>query len=200
MRADPKQLAIYIGAIAVPVVLIGALLSQLAHSDKVPALPDVEQVQAASAIQPESTIASEAPAAPRVEVKAADAGTAQPVATPKSNAKEIAASKPDSKKAGGQVKAAHPKAKVAKLNNKGAGAGVSAEQFTEAYISIICKEGTQMFVDGSEKGKVATTGLTVTVSPGKHKIIVTSKSGGLYTQNIELEPGKTVRIKPNFCD
>lgn len=200
MRADPKQLALYIGAIAVPVVLIGVLLSQLAHSDKVPALPDVEQVQAASAIQPESTIVLEVPVAPRAEVKAADAGTAQPVATPKSKVKEIVASKPGSKKVVDQIKTAQPKAKVAKLVHKGAGAGISAEQFTEAYISIICKEGAQMFVDGSEKGKVTTTGLTVPVSPGKHKIIVTSKSGGLYTQNIELVPGKTLSIKPNFCD
>jgi len=57
-----------------------------------------------------------------------------------------------------------------------------------------------MFVDGAEKGKVVSTGLTVAVAPGKHKVIVTSKSGSLYTQDVELEPGKTVQLKPKFCD
>ncbi|MDP2693615.1 MAG: hypothetical protein Q8O58_01930 [Gallionella sp.] len=55
-------------------------------------------------------------------------------------------------------------------------------------------------MDGTEKIKVVPTGLTVAVQPGKHKIIVTGKSGDLYTKNVDLMPGKTVHIKPNFCD
>jgi hypothetical protein len=57
-----------------------------------------------------------------------------------------------------------------------------------------------MFVDGTEKGKVASEGMTVTVAPGKHKVIVTSKDGALYTRDVVLEPGRTVRVKPDFCE
>jgi hypothetical protein len=96
-----------------------------------------------------------------------------------------------------------------------AGASGGAKRSTEAYIFFICKEeGVQLFVDGAEKGKAQimggvvgavdknqsiATGLTVPVSPDKHKVMVTGKGSKLYTQNVELEPGQTVHIKPNFC-
>ena len=111
----------------------------------------------------------------------------------------------DSKKAGDQAKypAARPKAKAPESAEKKTWFEAikgGAEQGAEAHITVACEEGTQLFVDGVEKGKLVKTGLTVPVSPGKHKIIVTSKSGALYTQNVDLEPGKTVHLKPGFCD
>jgi len=201
-QADPKQRAIYIGAIAVPVVLIGALLLKPTHHDKVPVSPDVGQMQAASGIQPTSAVA-QVIAQPRAEGRAPD--VAQHVTAAKPDPKKIVAGKPGSKKAVDQVK--HPVVSHKVVEHKptdkkvsAVATGSSAEQVKGAYLYIICKEGTKMFVDGTEKGKVVPTGLTVAVSPGQHKIIVTSRSGSLYTQNVELAPGKTVRIKPNFCD
>ncbi len=111
----------------------------------------------------------------------------------------------DSKKAGDQVKhpATKPKAKEPASTDKKTWLETiqgDVESGKEAYLSISCKEGTQLFVDGAEKGKVVPTGLTVAVTPGAHKVIVTSKSGALYTKNIDLGSGKTVHIKPDFCD
>ncbi|MDP2851819.1 MAG: adenylate/guanylate cyclase domain-containing protein [Gallionella sp.] len=188
-QAGPGQRALYAGAVAIAVALIGALVLKPAHNGEAPVLPSADQVQAASGIQPASAVS----AAPLAGSKMPGAGGAQ------------IAAKPDTKKPADQVKhpATQPKAKAAESARKGAvpaGADSSAEHFTEAYISIICKEGTQLYVDGAEKGKVVSTGLTAAVPPGKHKIIVTSKSGALYTQNVDLEPGKTAHIKPNFCD
>ncbi|MDO8293549.1 MAG: adenylate/guanylate cyclase domain-containing protein [Gallionella sp.] len=195
-QAGPRQRALYAGTVAISVALIGALALKLAHNGEAPVLPGADQVQAASGIQPVSAVASAAPAAPRAESKAAGAG---------STAKPGVGGKADSKKAGDQVKhpASHPKTKEPASTDKKTWLETiqgDVEPGKEAYLSISCKEGTQLFVDGAEKIKVVPTGLTVAVTPGVHKIIVTGKSGALYTKNIDLMPGKTVYIKPNFCD
>ncbi len=212
-QAGPGQRALYAGAVAMAVALIGMLVLKPAHKGEAPVLPSADQVQAASGIQPESAVASVVPAAPHAESKAVRAGDTRAAAKPgtkkaaegKPDAKKSVEGKTDSQKADGQVKhpAVQPKAKEPESTDKktwfeAIQGGV--EQGAEAYISISCKEGAQIFVDGAEKGKVVPTGLTVAVSPGKHKIIVTSKSGTLYTQDVNLEPGKTAHIKPNFCD
>jgi hypothetical protein len=74
------------------------------------------------------------------------------------------------------------------------------EPGTEAYLVLRCPEGTQLFVDGQDKGKVGSSALKVPVSSGKHKLIVTSKKGELHTQDIELSSGKTVQVRPDFCN
>ena len=195
-QAGPKQRALYAGTVAISVALIGALALKLAHNGEAPVLPSADQVQAASGIQPVSAVASAAPAAPRAESKTAGTGSA---------AKPGVGGKADSKKAGDQVKhpASHPKAKEPASTDKKTWLETiqgDVEPGKEAYLSIGCKEGTQLFVDGAEKGKVVPTGLTVAVTPGAHKVIVTSKSGALYTKNVDLGPGKTVHLKPDFCD
>ena len=208
--AESKQRALYIGAIAIPVVLIGVWALKPAHNDKAPVLTNAGQVQAASGVQPTSAVAPVVSAIPHIESKVADAGMPKPATdvkpdTKKSETKKVVADKHDSKKTGAQVNspAAQPKSLDHKSTTKKAPADEpvrSAEQAKEAYISLRCKEGTKLFVDGAEKVKVVPTGLTVTVSPGQHKIIVTSKSGSLFSRDVALEPGKTVSVKPGFCD
>ena len=199
-QAGPGQRALYAGAVAISVALIGALVLKLAHDGEAPVLPSADQAQVASGVQPVSAVASVAPAAPHAESKTAGTGSAA-----KPDTKKSVEGKTDSKKAGDQVKhpATQPKAKEPASTDKKTWLEKiqgGAEPGKEAYLSISCKEGTQMFVDGAEKGKIIPTGLTVAVPPGKHRVIVTSKSGALHTQNVDLEPGKTVHIKPNFCD
>ncbi|MBI5437342.1 MAG: adenylate/guanylate cyclase domain-containing protein [Nitrosomonadales bacterium] len=217
-QADSRQRTPYIGAIAILVILTGVLLLKPARHDKNPVLPDAGQVQAASGTQPVSAVVPVAPvvvvpavpAAPHAESK--PAGTAQPAIT----------AKPDGKKAGDQAKSPALQTRPAKpaepvrKSTATADTGGGAEHSTEAYIYFICKEeGVQLFVDGAEKGKPQLmggvvgavdksqsipTGLTVAVSPGKHKVIVTGKGSKFHTQSVELEPGKTAHIKPNFCN
>jgi hypothetical protein len=199
-QADSGQRALYGAVVAISVVLVGIWMLKPAHKSEAPALPSADQAQAASGIQPASAVASVATATHHAESKAAGTGS---IAKP--DTKKSVEGKADSKKTGEQVKhpAVRPKAKASESTDKKTWFETikgGAEQGAEAYISIACKEGTQMFVDGVEKGKVVPTGLTVAVSPGKHKIIVTSKSGALHTQNVDLEPGKTTHLKLNFCD
>lgn len=70
----------------------------------------------------------------------------------------------------------------------------------DSYLVVTCSEGTIVFVDSVQKGKIAATQLTISVLPGKHAVIVTHPVKGLYSQSIEVEAGKTVHIKPNYCD
>src|SRR5574340_39846 len=202
-QADSKQRDLYIAVAAVmPVLLVGILVLKLVHTGKVPILPSAGQVQAVSGIQPASAVAPVVPAA-TAESKAAGVGGT--LAAVKPDARKSIEGKPESKKASDQLKppAVHPKAKVPASTDKKTWLETikgSAEQGIEAYISISCKEGTQLFVDGALKGKVVEKGLTVAVPPGKHTVIVSSASGVLHTQSVDMVPGKTVHIRPKFCD
>jgi hypothetical protein len=84
--------------------------------------------------------------------------------------------------------------------NKAAADSGVAEPSTEAYISVICKEDAQIFVDGTSKGKLSSGALTVTTKPGKHKVILTHPSFGMFADEVFIEPGKTARIKPKPCN
>lgn len=201
-QADSKQRAIYAAALAVPVLLIGGMALKFALPDGAP-LPDGEQAQVASGLQAASAVASLVPAAPQSGNKTAVAKIEQPAAAAKPEVKKVTESKTDSQKAGGQAKdtQTQPKAKASEADKpwyeKIGGAG----QGTEAYIVVSCKEGTQVFVDGSQKGKISSGALTVAISSAsKHTVIVSHPSGGIYTKNVELAAGRTLRIRPGFCD
>ena len=237
-QADSRQRTLYIGAVVIPVALVGALVLKLAHNDEAPTLSDADQVLAASGVEPASAPASVAfgvasvaasgvaaaaasgaasavPATAQVVAKQNAKPDAKKIAEGKLDAKKSVEGKPDAKKsvetrqdsisAGDQAKhpAAQPKASEHESTDKKTLLEVikgGIEPGTEAYISISCKDGTQMFVDGHDKGKAVSAKLTVAVSPGKHRVIVTSKGGDLFTQDVELQSGKTLRLKPNFCD
>lgn len=198
-QADPKQRTLFAAIVAIPVLLI-VLILKPSHNGEEAALPGADRAQAASGIQPA------APAAPHAGDKVA--GTASPQTAVKPDAKKPAVkkeveSKVDGKMAGDQAKPAQPKPKAAEPTEKKTWLETfrdSAEQGAEARVSISCREGTQLFVDGADKGKVVGKGLTVAVPPGKHTVIVSSASGVLHTQSINVEPGKTVHIRPKFCD
>lgn len=201
--ADPGQRDLYIAAaVILPVLMIGILVLKLVHPGTPPALPGAGQVSAAIGAQPKSEVVTVTPPA-ATESKAAKTGGIQAAAKP--DAKKSIERKPDSNKASDQDKhpAAQPKAKGAAPSDKKTWFEAikgGAEQGAEAYISISCSEGTQLFVDGSLKGKVEEKSLTVAVPSGKHLVIVSSASGLLHTQKVELLPGRTTHIRPKFCD
>jgi hypothetical protein len=194
-QADPKQRTLYAAVAAIPVLLV-VLILKPAHNGEAPPLPGADQMQAASGIGP---VSAEAPA---VERKGAETSRAQTAPAAKQEVKKPAEAKlgagvkMESRKAADQPKAAEPAEKKTWVET----IKDSIEHGTGAYISVTCKEGTQMFVDGADKGKVVGKGLTVAVSPGKHAVIVSSVSGVLHTQSVEVVPGKTAYIRPKFCD
>lgn len=192
-HAGYRQRAVYLGAVAIPLMLLIALLVKLARHDEMPVAPTAMDKQAINMSQP---------------------GVVEPAASPTdSDAKTIGAtpahtsikSKPKSKQVAGSKKAAdkHPKvqpnAKTQDVAEKSAAVAASSDS-SVAYVSVSCREGTEVFVDGARKGRIGFKPLTIGVPPGPHTVIVSHTSGGIYTQNVELTPGKTVHIKPTFCD
>ena len=231
-QADRRQRAIYAGAIAVPVVLIGVLVLTLGGRDEMPAQPDAESLSAASGIEPVPAAAPATPVEPVAESKTAETSPAQPAAAPKPDAKKTAGSKPLPKKPAGstadskkpsvqpaidqpasdqpaidqprQADTQRKRTATESADKKGwfdtIIGGDAAQQGAPAHIAVRCHPGTQVFVDGVQKGKIISRMLVVDVPAGKHTVIVTSTSGEVYSQTVELAAGRTANIRPGFCD
>ncbi|HXU93826.1 MAG TPA: adenylate/guanylate cyclase domain-containing protein [Gallionella sp.] len=205
--ADSKRRTVYVAAIVAPVLLIGGVVLKFALHNE-PALPTDAQVQTGSGPQAASAVASLAPAVVQSEKKGALAKETKP------EAKKAVESKPNGKKVNGQAKQpqAQPKQpqpqpqpqakpKVAEPVKPKAESSGAAQVAESAYVVVSCKEGTQVFVDGSQKGKISDGSLKVAItSTSKHTVIVSHPAGGIYTQSVELAAGKTARLRPNFCD
>jgi class 3 adenylate cyclase len=71
---------------------------------------------------------------------------------------------------------------------------------SNAYISVACIEGTEVFIDGIRKGRVGTSPLKILVTPGKHMMIVSNASKGIFTRSVEIGSGRTLQIRPNHCN
>lgn len=102
-QANQRQRVIYVGAIIVPVVLLGVLALMLGGRDELdrnelPAPPNAESLPAASSVEPAPVIASAIPAAPVVKSKTTETTQAQPATASKPDTKKITEKKPAPKK------------------------------------------------------------------------------------------------------
>ena len=69
----------------------------------------------------------------------------------------------------------------------------------KARISVACTSGTEIFVDGVRQGSVGSRVFTVVVPPGRHNVIISHPSGGIYSKDVNFERGRTVELNPGFC-
>ena len=175
------------GALAILIGLIGMLM--LAPAGKMPIFHRAVQVQ--PGVQPASAVAPIAPvAAPHAENQVTENAVKPDLkAETKPDRKKSVESKTD--RQAKRVDQPRPADTVRP--------SVGSVTAKDAYISIICHEGARIYMDGTEKGKLSSTELTIVVAPGKHQVIVTGKKSGISEQNIELKPGKKVIINPDFC-
>jgi hypothetical protein len=191
-------------ATGVVILLAGVLLLMPRQSDEtqpvVETQPIVETAQSAGAIPATSAVS----ATPTTR-KSSSASSDKVVKTSpeKPSPKLVAQDKPKAEQAGKKtvVKSSdsHAQAKTAESTaNKVSSDG--AEPSQEAYISVSCKEGVQLFVDGAPKGTMGSEVKTVTTRAGKHKVIITHASFGIYSVDFVLEPGKTKSLKPKECN
>lgn len=104
------------------------------------------------------------------------------------------------------IKADHPKPADSKPtqakpseSTPAAGFFGGGEKQPNGYLQVSCRDGAQVFVDGVQKGKVGGEVLSVGIAPGSHTVIVSNASGGIYTQTVRIDSGKTVRLAPGFC-
>jgi len=226
-RADRRQRVIYAGAVVIPVALIGVLALTLGGRDEIPAPPDAGLAAAASGVEPAPAVASAIPAAPVAESRTAKTSPVQPATIPKPSTKKTTEKKPapkkpadsttDSKKTSDQPAIDQPASEQPKqldTQSKSTAAestgkkdwigsligGGAEQQGVQSHIAVRCHPGAQVFVNGAQKGKVTSGVLVINIPPGKHTVIVTSTSGEIYSQKVELAEGKTANIRPGFCD
>ena len=204
-QAGPQQRTIYAAFVAIPVLILIVLLTNIPRHGAVQATKIAEQ--AASGTKPGLAAAPEASVPSASDVTTKEAIQAHPQTVPKATKK---------KKSESKIEKAIPKTKSAekpKSQHTDSQAKITGNNGTEhnstittsgggkkAYISVTCVEGTDVFVDGIMKGRIGSSPLTVTVPPGNHTVIVSHTSRGVFTQSVELSLGKTVHIKPNLCN
>lgn len=69
----------------------------------------------------------------------------------------------------------------------------------EGRITIGCAEGSKVFIDGSNHGKVGSVPLSLTVTSGTHLVVIDSPNR-LISQHVTIENGQTVRVGTGACN
>lgn len=213
-QVDAKQRAIYAGIVIVPLLLLAGVLALAPEkSTETQPLPIVETMQSVSAVAvvaavsgPRVIPARDVP--PKTATEKATPGKAAPDKTSADKLTAQAAAKHkaelvQAKKAVVAVKSADSQAQGKKGESARSAAepdGTKPEHVKEALLSVSCKDDVQLFVDGANKGKFTSGTLTVATKPGKHKVILTHASFGLFTDEVTTEAGKTAHLKPKVCN
>lgn len=206
--ATAKRGVLY--AVLAVLALLGAVFKFMPGKSSQPSEPIVETMQAQSAViampasqpAPAAVASKAAQTAPAAEIssadKTADKSSHQAQAKPKA---DVAAGKKAAAKPSVPAKSAdsHAQSKDTAAAKPASDANEAGSNH-ETLIAISCKEGAQVFVDGTAKGKLASDAMTVTTKPGKHKVILTHPSFGIFTEEVSIEPGKTGRIRPKVCN
>jgi len=212
-RAEPMQRVLYVGVGAIPLLLIVLLVYLMGH-DEIPAnSPGIDQL-AVTTIQPGSSVAgvstqsdlkvmSESSVPEVTETKkdgvAKSEGASGPETQTIAESKQIKETKaepkpiPDTSSQKAQPKKENRDA-VARQSEITVSTGGSG-----AYLTVRCIDGSEVFLDGTRKGRISGSSLTIQAPPGSHTVIV-SHPRGVDSRNIVFEAGKTVRINPSFCD
>jgi Adenylate and Guanylate cyclase catalytic domain len=93
---------------------------------------------------------------------------------------------------------------AAQDNGRNAAAGASpaaGHARKPGTLSVTCRSGSRVFVDGDFKGTIDGSRLAVQVDPGPHELIVNNDHmTKVFTQDITVGVGKTYRIHPSACE
>ncbi|HUW76586.1 MAG TPA: hypothetical protein VMV70_07870, partial [Gallionella sp.] len=210
-EADTGQRAIYAAAVAIPLLLLIALLTNWAirHTPTEKLATTSELANTLPQSGPAG--ASVASASTDTKVGSKQAIAARTLAESRTRGKESVESKHAKAVARNKSK---PKAKLegksSIANNQASATNKSDTEYNSTYITssgsknsyivVTCMEGTEVFVDGISKGRTDKSPLSILVSPGKHSLILSNASKGIFTQSVRLSTGKIVHIKPNRCN
>ena len=213
-RATPIQRALYVGAGAIPLLLLIVLLISLKGHDEIPAKsPEIDHL-ALTTIHLGSGVAG---VSSQQDLKVEQSSSVMDVADVKADSVEkfevdtkpvtetVGMDKPTDE----DITAIKPKRRAngqkipPKKENHEVISGKSEYKVstggTGAYLAIRCLDGSEVFLDGMKKGRISGSLLTIQALPGTHTVIVSHPSG-VDSRNIVFEAGKTIHINPNFCD
>ena len=182
-------------------ILLGAgLLITRTHKTEEVAAPAVETMSSA-ATPASSPIAVPASAVAAPVAKSAPAEPASAVKSGGDKAAHQAKPKPEvAKKTATPTKPADSHPQTREPAKPAAKTESEAQSGGESSIVIGCKEDTQVFLDGTAKGRLASGTMTLAAKPGKHKVILTHPSFGIFTEEVSIEAGKVGRVRPKVCN
>jgi len=212
-QAEPLQRVLYVGIAAIPLLLV-VLLGYIKSHEEIPVNPSAIDKLAATTNQTGSAIAaapsqaslnvSPESSVPDVTVAKLD-GETKAENMPESVTKTIAESRP-TKATKQAIKSKQEIGSQITQPKKEHNESVSRQsEFTVstggsgAFLAVRCIDGTEVFLDGTRKGRIGGSDLTIQAPPGTHTVIVSNPSG-VDSRNIVFEAGKTVHIYPKFCD
>jgi hypothetical protein len=69
----------------------------------------------------------------------------------------------------------------------------------DGQLLVRCLDGSEIFIDGTRKGRINGASITLDVPTGMHAVII-SHPRGVDSRNVSFDAGKTVRINPDFCN
>ncbi|MEO8331243.1 MAG: adenylate/guanylate cyclase domain-containing protein [Gallionella sp.] len=198
-QAEPGQRAIYVGVGSIPLLMFIVLLIYMVGHNEIPAKPAGMDQQAENSIKYEL---APVPVSSVSAVPAGKTGVAQSNVPSKMETPQIAESKRRKVESRHKPKVTRPKVQDKTITHDAAANSSDVAVPTSgsgAYLSVRCIEGTEVFLDGSRKGRISGSALTINAPPGPHTVIV-SHPRGVDSRNVVLEAGKTVRINPDFCN
>lgn len=204
-QAEPQQRALYAGVVAIPLLLLIVLAVKLASNNEPHIHPAEIARQPESISQPASAVASMADAQPgaaeekaKEDIKPQDlTASKQQVIESERTKTELTPTPKPTPKPRPKIVPDHP---AAQPKSKTQEAIAASSGNSNAYITVSCMAGTEVYVDGVRKDRIGSTPLTIKIPPGKHTVIVSHSSAGVFSQDISIEAGKTVRLNPGFCN
>jgi len=201
---DARRRPFYVALLGIPLVLLLAFtLKNLVREDVA-----AQQKIAARAVKPKvPNFAANALPAPLN----AESGVEQSVAaTDALRAMKIKADKLAKELALAQKKAIKRPAPLTEKEKAAQAANVKTSRllgFTkqddetgQAMLALKCLKGSLLFIDGSQKGRVADGELSVATTAGKHVVIVILPNQKLFTHTVKIAANKRVELNPEICN
>ncbi len=197
-KIDPKRRPWYVAAAGVPLVLLFSFgVKTMFREELIPVKPYVPVVRAPRVVNPTVVSASGVvDAVPKVKITKPNTTTG----TTKSKVMHFKPQPPTpitKRKLTDQEIAAIA---ANRATNKLLGFSFGDGEVSRGKLALSCLEGSLLFVDGAQKGKVTTGDLVIDVSPGKHVVIVMLPNQKLFTQSVIVPSGKMLKIRPNLCN
>lgn len=223
-RAGPVKRVLY--ALAIVIVLLGILevteekllgggasVAPIDNNDKVLVVPQAKPVAALPAstvvvaeIKPEAANSELPPAEPQLTKKEiADKKKFKDVKSPIVVEQKIDATKNNLQRLEAENSNSIPQAplKNEEVVSSALESSNSADEPPTSnmgtILKVTCLEGTEVFVDGTRKGKLGGPTLLVPVTPGRHLVIV-SHEKGMDWKLIKFKAGAAVSVNPGFCN
>lgn len=207
-QINPKRRPFYVALVGIPVVLLLAFtLKNTVRADVVAKQKMVARtVKAKVAVLPTSAVPATIVATSAIDQAVINQQTADAL-----HAMKLKADKLAKELAVAQMRVIKRPAPLTEKEKAEQAANVKTSRllgFTKhdeiqtgkAVISLKCLQGSLLFIDGSQKGRITSGALNVVTTPGKHAVIVMLPNQKLFSHTVTAEVAKKVEINPDVCN